>query len=105
MVDITARIRPRRCKSSPPSSSLRRGTCRQAQLIALNRSTSPCRLAAGLAQSWSGGASRCFDFRRYGRGHRQSLDAVLEHLPAHTVTETPDSADDAGEPGEWSPLG
>ena len=79
------------------------------RLIALNKiDLADAELAAGFAEELkAAGAERVFPISgATGAGIPALLDAVLEHLPAHTVTENPGTAEQEDEPdGEWSPLG
>ena len=80
------------------------------QLIALNKvDLADAELAAGFAaELQAAGAEKVFPISgATGQGIGALLDAVLEHLPARTVTENPGTAlQDEDEPdGEWSPLG
>jgi len=80
------------------------------QLIALNKiDLADAELVSGFAAELrAAGAERVFPISgATGAGIPALLDAVLEHLPARTVTENPGtSIQDEDEPDEeWSPLG
>ncbi|HLV06278.1 MAG TPA: GTPase ObgE [Croceibacterium sp.] len=77
-------------------------------LIALNKiDLADAELAAAFAEELkAAGAARVFPISgATGQGIPALLDAVLEHLPARTGTETLGAAQDAEEAGKaWSPL-
>ncbi|MEO6152245.1 MAG: GTPase ObgE [Croceibacterium sp.] len=80
------------------------------RLIALNKiDLADAELAQGFADElMAAGAGRVFPISgATGAGIPALLDAVLLHLPTHTATENPYTAevDHDDEPGEWSPLG
>ncbi len=77
-------------------------------LIALNKiDLADAELALGFAQELQeAGAQRVFPVSgATGQGIAALLDAVLQHLPAFTATETSGAAEDDNEPRDWSPLG
>jgi GTP-binding protein len=79
------------------------------RLVALNKiDLADAELAAAFADELkAAGAERVFPVSgATGAGIAALLDAVLEHLPAFTATETSGAAEDEDEPqGDWSPLG
>ncbi|MBN9506536.1 MAG: GTPase ObgE [Altererythrobacter sp.] len=64
-------------------------------------------VSAFAAELKEAGAQRVFPISgATGQGIDALLDAVLDHLPTRTATETAGAAeDDAGPQGDWSPLG
>jgi len=79
------------------------------RLIALNKvDLADAELAAGFAaELTAAGAARVFPISAAtGAGVPALLDAVLQHLPSHTVTENPSTAarDEHDPDGGWSPL-
>jgi GTP-binding protein len=78
-------------------------------LIALNKvDLADAELASGFAEELkAAGAQRVFPISGVtGQGVDVLLDAVLNHLPARTATETSGAAQDDADPqDEWSPLG
>ncbi len=78
------------------------------RLIALNKvDLADAELAAGFAEELkAAGATRVFPISgATGEGIDRLLDAVLDYLPARTVTEVPGETADEGEEKPWSPLG
>ena len=62
-------------------------------------------LELGVRQAKAAGAERVFPISgATGKGMDALLDAVLEYLPAATVTERPDGEQEEGEEQPWSPV-
>jgi GTP-binding protein len=77
------------------------------RLVALNKvDLADLELAAGFTEELkAAGAARVFPISgATGEGIDRLLDAVLEHLPARTVTEFPGAVSDETEDKPWSPL-
>src|SRR6478609_3988085 len=79
------------------------------RLIALNKiDLADAELAAAFAEELkAAGADRVFPISgATGAGIDRLLDAVLDHLPAHTSTENPGTVvEEDGDEADWSPLG
>lgn len=77
------------------------------RLIALNKIDLADKelVKAFTAELKAAGASRVFPISgATGQGMDALLDAVIEHLPAATVTERPDGEREEDDDAEWSPL-